>query len=138
MITTADAPPLPKGPKLFLLSSIGIVVAILTLPVVLLADGPFEGWLLGLALWIVNWGGALWLARASAGMSAPYAVGLSGASFIARAWIVALALFVVALTYDKTVGLVAAGVFLAAFTFDLVGRTALFAARQKHQEGAAQ
>lgn len=134
---TGETQPLPKGFKLFLLSSIGIIIAILSLPVVLLADGPFAGWMLGVALWLVNWGGALWLAKASAGMAAPYAVGLSGASFIARAWIVALCLFVVALTYDKTVGLVAAGVFLAAFTFDLVGRTALFAARQKHQEGAA-
>jgi len=94
--------------------------------------------MLGVALWAVNWGASLWLSKASSGMSAPYAVGLSGASFIARAWIVALVLFVVALTYDKTVGLVAAGVFLAAFTFDLVGRTALFAARHKHQEGPAQ
>ena len=135
---TAGPEPLPKGRKTFLLSAIGMVVAVLTLPVVLLAGGPIEGWMLGVALWAVNWGASLWLAKASTGMSAPYAVGLSGASFIARAWLVAIVLFVVALTYDKTVGLVAAGVFLAAFTFDLVGRTALFAARQKHQEGPAQ
>lgn len=129
---------MPKGFTTFLLAAIGMLVAVLTLPIVLLADGPFEGWMLGVALWAVNWGASLWLSKASSGMSAPYAVGLSGASFIARAWIVALVLFVVALTYDKTVGLVAAGVFLAAFTFDLVGRTALFAARHKHQEGPAQ
>lgn len=138
MIGTPGAEPLPKGPRTFLLSAIGMVVAILTLPVVLLSGGPFEGWLIGVALWGANWGAALWMSKASSGMSAPYAVGLSGASFIARAWMIAIVLFVVALTYDRVAGLVAAGVFLAAFTFDLVGRTALFAARQKHREGTAQ
>ena len=138
MITTPGAAPLQKGFRTFLLSAIGMVVAILTLPVVLVAGGPVEGWVLGVVLWAANWGAALWLSKASAGMSAPYAVGLSGASFIARAWMVAIVLFVVALTYDRTVGLVAAGVFLAAFTFDLAGRTALYAARQKQQEGSAQ
>lgn len=135
---TSGAEPLPTGFRTFLLSAIGLLAAILTLPVVLLAGGPIEGWILGIGLWLVNWGASLWLAKASSGMSAPYAVGLSGASFIARAWLVAIILFVVALAYDKTVGLVAAGVFLVAFTFDLVGRTVLFAARQKHQEGPAQ
>lgn len=137
MISTPGAAPLPKGFRTFFLSAIGMLVAILTLPVVLLAGGPIEGWLLGVALWAANWGASLWLSKASAGMSAPYAVGLSGASFIARAWMVAIVLFVVALTYDRVVGLVAAGVFLAAFTFDLVGRTALYAVRQKQQEGSA-
>lgn len=129
---------MPRGAGLFFLSAIGTVAALLTFPVVFFTGGPIEGWFLGLALWLANWGVSLWLARASSNMSAPLAVGLSGASFIARAWLVAIVLFVVALTYDKTVGLVAAGVFLAAFTFDLVGRTFLFAARQRHQEGPAQ
>lgn len=129
----------PKGGiGTFLLSVIGFAAAIVCLPIVLLAGGPLEGWLLGLALWAINWGAALWLGKLSQDMSAPYAVGLSGASFIARAWIVAIVLFVVALTYDKTVGLVGAGVFLAAFTFDMVGRTVLFAQRHRNQEGPAQ
>jgi hypothetical protein len=138
VITTPAADPMPKSFGTFALSTIGLVVAVLTLPIVIVAGGPIQGWVLGLLLWSANWGASLWLAKASKGMSAPYAVGLSGASFIARAWMVAIVLFVVALTYDKTVGLVAAGVFLAAFTFDLVGRTALFAARHKQQEGSAQ
>lgn len=138
MITTSAPEPMSKSFGVFALSTIGLVVALLTLPIVILAGGPITGWMLGLVLWSANWGASLWLAKASRNMSAPYAVGMSGASFIARAWMVAIVLFVVALTYDRVVGLVAAGVFLAAFTFDLVGRTALFAARHKQQEGHAQ
>lgn len=138
MISMPGAEPAPKGGfGTFLLSVIGFVAALLCLPIVLLAGGPIEGWLLGVALWGINWGASLWLGKVSRDMSAPYAVGLSGASFIARAWLVAIVLFVVALTYDKTVGLVAAGVFLAAFTFDMVGRTVLFAQRHRNQEGSA-
>ena len=89
MISMPGAQPAPKGGLgSFVLSVIGFIAAILCLPVVLLAGGPIEGWLLGVALWAVNWGAALWLGKVSQDMSAPYAVGLSGASFIARAWIV--------------------------------------------------
>ena len=41
-----------------------------------------------------------------------------------------------ALKVDETVGLVAGGVFAAAFTFDLMGRTTLFAIREKQRKVA--
>jgi hypothetical protein len=69
-------------------------------------------------------------------MQATAAVGVSGVSFIARAWLVALVLFVVALRFSETVGLTAAGVFLAAFTCDLGGRTILFSIQQKMRKAA--
>ena len=59
------------------------------------------------------------------------AVGLAGISFITRAWLVAIILFVIALNYDREIGLTAGIVFLIAFTCDLAGRTALFAMRQR-------
>ena len=37
----------------------------------------------------------------------------------------------IALNYDEQIGLTAGAVFLVAFTFDLIGRTVLFALRQK-------
>ena len=117
-------------------SSIGLIVALLTLPVVLLAGGPFTGWVLGVFLWGANWAAQLLTAKYALGLQATAAVGVSGVSFIARAWLVALVLFVTALRFDETVGLTAAAVFLAAFTCDLGGRTILFSIQQKMRKVA--
>lgn len=124
-------------PVVAVASAIGIIVAVVMLPVVLIAGGPLNGWVVGLALWIANWSLQIATARWSLGANPTTAVGLSGLSFISRAWIVAGILFVIALKYDETIGLVAAGVFLAAFTADLLGRSVLFAIRQKIREESA-
>ncbi len=126
----ADAP----RPPVFIASGIGLIVAILSLPVVLALGGPLNGWVLGVILWSVNWGLQLWTAKIALGATPTVAVGMSGVSFISRAWLTAIILFVIALKYDKTIGLTAAGVFLAAFTCDLAGRTMLFAMRSKLQQ----
>jgi hypothetical protein len=117
-------------------SGIGIIVAVLTLPVVLLAGGPFTGWVLGVVLWGANWTVQLLTAKYALNLQATAAVGVSGVSFIARAWLVALVLFIVALRFSETVGLTAAAVFLAAFTCDLGGRTILFSIQQKMRKVA--
>lgn len=108
-----------------------MIVGLLTLPIVLLAGGDWSGWLIGFLLWCINWGIANATAKFSFGMSATAAVGMSGVSFIARAWLTALVLFVIALRYSEEAGLIAAGVFITCFTFDLLGRTALYAQRSK-------
>jgi len=125
-----SAPP-AHSPLVRAASGIGLIVALLTLPVVLLAGGPFTGWLLGVALWGANWAVQLLTAKYALGLQATAAVGVSGVSFIARAWLVALVLFVVALRFSEPVGLTAAAVFLAAFTCDLGGRTILFSIQQR-------
>lgn len=138
----ADAPPsgvpaFPGGVVLkAILSGIGLVVGILALPVVLLAGGGIGGWSIGFVLWCVNWGVAIATARWSLGLSATAAVGMSGVSFIARAWLIAIVLFVIALRYSEEAGLTAAGVFITCFTFDLLGRTMLYASRQRSPEPA--
>lgn len=115
------------------------MIGVLALPVVLLAGGDWSGWLIGFLLWCVNWGIANATARWSMGMSATAAVGMSGVSFIARAWLTALVLFVIALRYSEEAGLIAAGVFISCFTFDLLGRTALYAQRTRRTpKGASQ
>ncbi len=134
---TAAAPHAPeglRGPLVLLVSTVGLIVAILALPVVLALGGPIEGWLLGVGLWLVNWAGQLVTGKLALGMSPTSAVGVAGISFIARAWLVAGALFVVALTVDRVVGLTAAGVFLVAFTFDLSGRAVLHGMRRGHEQ----
>jgi hypothetical protein len=121
-----------------LLSGIGLIVGVLTLPVVLVAGGHWSGWFIGFVLWCINWGIANAAAKWSFGLSATAAVGMSGVSFIARAWLTALVLFVIALRYSEEAGLTAAGVFITCFTFDLLGRTALYAQRSRTPKGAAQ
>ena len=123
------------GPTAFFFSTIGLLAALLALPVVLLLGGPIEGWLLGAGLWVVNWIGQLYTGKVSVGLKPTAAVGVTGVSFIARAWIVAIVLFVFALQVSETIGLAAAGVFLAAFTFDLLGRSVLHAMSQQDDDG---
>jgi hypothetical protein len=112
-------------------SAIGLIVAVLTLPIVLLAGGPLNGWVLGVVLWVANWSLQLLTGKLVVNASPAAAVGLSGVSFITRAWLVAIILFVIALNYDEEIGLTAGAVFLVAFTCDLLGRTVLFALRQR-------
>lgn len=103
---------------------------------VLLLGGPAGGWTLGVLLWGLNWAGQIFTGKAARNASAVAAVGMSGVSFISRAWLTAIILFIVALKYSETVGLTAAGVFLVAFTCDLMGRTILFATSQKQVKAA--
>lgn len=128
-MTVAATSPSSESPRLwmFLISGIGIIVAILSLPVVLLLGGPLNGWILGVALWSANWWLQLLTAKLAINAQPTAAVGMSGISFISRAWLTAIILFVIALKYDEQIGLTAAGIFLVAFTCDLAGRTALYA-----------
>jgi hypothetical protein len=136
VITHSASDPMPSNLGTFLLSGIGLIVGVLCLPIVIAMGGEWSGWLVGFLLWCANWGIGNATARWSVGLSPPATVGITGVSFIARAWLVALVLFVIALRYSTEVGLIAAGVFLACFTFDLAGRTALFAMAQRRQKEA--
>lgn len=138
-MTTAAAPnpaPLRANPTEFVLAILGFIVLLLALPVVLLLDGPMGGWLLGAGLFAASWAAQRFITKVSEGLDPTQAVGLTGISSIGRAIVVVMILFVVALKVDETVGLTAGGVFAAAFTFDLMGRTTLFAIREKQRKVA--
>ena len=138
-MTTAAAPtpvPLRANPTEFVLAILGFIALLVALPVVLVLDGPLGGWLLGAVLFAASWASQRFITRVSEGLDATQAVGLTGISSIGRAVVVVMILFVVALKVDETVGLVAGGVFAAAFTFDLMGRTTLFAIREKQRKVA--
>lgn len=132
MTTAAPAPTsATPRPVIAIASGIGLIVAVLSLPVVLLMGGPLNGWILGVVLWSANWWLQLLTYKLAVNASPTTAVGMSGLSFISRAWLTAIILFVIALRYDEEIGLTAGAVFLVAFTCDLGGRTALFAINQR-------
>jgi hypothetical protein len=132
MTTAAPATPTPTPrPLMVIASGIGIIVAVLTLPLVLLMGGPLNGWILGVVLWSANWYLQLLTGRLTADTNPTTAVGLAGLSFISRAWLTAIILFVIALRYDEQIGLTAGVIFLVAFTCDLGGRTVLYAINQR-------
>ena len=90
-----------------------------------------DAWILGVALWSANWWLQLLTGRLVADANPTTAVGLAGLSFISRAWLTAIILFVIALRYDEEIGLTAGVIFLVAFTCDLGGRTVLYAINQR-------
>jgi hypothetical protein len=132
MTTAAPATPASSPrPLTVIASGIGIIVAVLTLPFVLLMGGPLNGWILGVVLWSANWYLQLLTGKLTADANPTTAVGLAGLSFISRAWLTAIILFVIALRYDEQIGLTAGVIFLVAFTCDLGGRTVLYAINQR-------
>lgn len=132
MTTAAPATPATSPrPVTVIASGIGIIVAVLTLPFVLLMGGPLNGWILGVLLWSANWWLQLLTGKLVAESNPTTAVGLAGLSFISRAWLTAIILFVIALKYDEQIGLTAGVIFLVAFTCDLGGRTVLYAINQR-------
>ncbi|MFN8122055.1 MAG: hypothetical protein U0237_06450 [Thermoleophilia bacterium] len=124
--------PSPKeGALPFMAAVLGTVIAVIALPIVLLAAGPLSGWLLGIGLWLGNWSLSLFTSKVSLSTSPTAAVGVAGISLMARAWITAIILFVIALRVSEDMAITAAFVFLAAFTFDLMGRALLFAMNER-------
>ncbi len=115
----------------FTFAILGFIVVALALPVVVLAGGSFDGWLLGAALFTFSWFVQIGIAKVAEGLEPTMAVGLIGISSIGRAVVVVLLLFLFAGKVDRVMGLIGAGVFAAAFTFDLTGRSVLHALREK-------
>lgn len=130
-MSTAVYPSPREGALPFTAAVLGTVVALLALPVVLLAGAPAAGWMLGFGLWVANWTLQLMTTRFSVSASPVTAVGVTGISLMGRAWLVAIVLFLVALRVSEPAALTAAIVFLAAFTFDLTGRALLFGLRSE-------
>jgi hypothetical protein len=109
------------GPPL-LSRGAGFLAAIVVLPVFLVTDLPFGGYLLGVGLFAANWLAAIALDRIARGKMQVTAVGITGLGLISRAWITFGALFVFAKMVDSDIGVVGAIVFLVLFTVDFLAR----------------
>ncbi len=125
-------------PVEFILATLGFIVVLLMLPFVLVLSGPVSGWVIGAVLFTLSWGAQHFLTRMASHMDDTHAVGIIGIGSIGRAFVVVGILFVVALEVGRVVGLVAAGVFAVAFTFDLTGRSVLFSTREKRKRLASE
>ena len=94
-----------------------LMVAVLALPLFVLADLPLAGWLTGAGLYAAQRAVGEWTSRkAAASDDARTTVGLMAGSMIGRGWLVALTIFAVGVTVGDEAGLSAAVLFLALFT----------------------
>jgi len=132
---------LPSGvrPLTVAVAFIGLAACLVALPVVIVLDGPVWGWVLGTALWSANWGAQRLSDRIAYSAENPVmAVGVAGISRMARAFAVFLILMLVGLKVSEPAALAAGGVFVAAFTLDLLGRTLTFQATRRSDRGGGE
>jgi hypothetical protein len=103
-------------PMLFL-RYLDLVIAILVLPIFVLADLPLAGWLTGAGTYAAQRAiGEYTTRRAAASDDARTTVGLMAGSMIGRGWLVALTIFAVGVAVSDEAGLSAAVLFIALFT----------------------
>jgi len=132
---TVHVYPQPRdGAGPFVAATLGLIICAVALPVVILLEGPVAGWLVGTVLWLVNWTASNMLNKFALNSGQKAAVGVAGVSMMGRAFTVVIILYIVAARISHPIGLTAAAVFLAAFSFDLMGRVMLFSIQERaHQ-----
>lgn len=107
----------------FALRFAAIIPCLLALPLFVAAGWPLAGWGLSAILLVANIGAAFGFDLLARGRSQTMQVGIVGVGLLSRAWLTFGALFIIAWTVDREVGVVAAAAFLVYFTVDLVARS---------------
>ena len=106
-----------------------LVLLVVALPVFIAANLPMSGYLVVAGVWLALYGIEIGANRAIAGAVArrdrKAAMGWLGATGLARAWIVALAVLLVGLAAGKDAGLAAAVLSLILFSVHLGSRVLL-------------
>ncbi len=100
-----------------------VVPCLIALPLFAVAGWSLWAWGLSAVLLLANIVisfGSDWFSH---GRSPVLAVGIVGLSLISRAWLTFGALFIIAWTVDRQVGVAAAAAFLVYFTVDMVARS---------------
>ena len=113
----------------FALRYLDLVLLAAALPVFIAADLPMAGYVVVAGIWVVQYAIEIGANRAIAGAAERSdrraAMGWMGASGLARAWVVALAVLLVGLIAGKHAGLAAAVLALILFTVHLGSRVVL-------------
>jgi hypothetical protein len=109
------------SPQTLAAHNVDAIVAVLAVPVFLLADWPLEGWFWATALWAVNRYVQSVLERRAARAGALRGVGIMGASMLLRPWIGMLALFLITKD-DRALVVSSVGLFLVLITIDIATR----------------
>ena len=99
-----------------------IVPCLVALPVFWAAGWPLDAWLLSAALLVANMAVAFAAELFARGRGQVLQVGIVGVSLLSRAWLTFGALFVIAWTWDRELGVAAAAAFLVYFTVDMIAR----------------
>lgn len=114
-MTTSHA--LRSSDPMAVLRYLDLALALLALPIFLVAGLPLGGWITGAGLYAAQRGIGEWTTRrAAASQDARTTVGLMAGSMIGRGWLVALTIFAVGAAAGSEVGLSAAVLFIALFT----------------------
>ena len=109
------------SPQTLAAHNLDAIVAILAIPVFLIAGWPLEGWFWATALWAVNRYAQSVIERRAAQMGALRGVGVLGASMLLRPWIGMLVLFLIT-KHETALAVSAVLLFLLLVTIDIATR----------------
>ncbi len=110
-------------PSQLALHNVDALIAVLVLPVFVLAGWPLEGWFWAVALWAVNRFLQARIEHRAATMPALRGVGVLGASMLLRPWVGMLVLFLIT-RHDTAMAVSATLLFLILVTVDIATRIA--------------
>jgi len=114
-MTTSHA--LRSADPMVVLRYLDLALAVLALPIFLVAGLPLGGWIAGAGVYAAQRAVGDWTTRrAAASHDVRTTVGLMAGSMIGRGWVVALTIFAVGAAAGSDVGLSAAVLFIALFT----------------------
>jgi hypothetical protein len=109
------------SPQTLAAHNLDAIVAIVAVPVFLLAGWPLEGWFWATALWAVNRYAQTVIERRAARTSPLRGVGIMGASMLLRPWIGMLILFLITRD-DRALVISSVLLFLLLVTIDIATR----------------
>jgi hypothetical protein len=120
------APP-PTTVQNVIIANLAVPIAVLSLPLFLLTDQPFNAWAIAAGLWLANRLLQQGINRFIIGLPQTIAMGVAGVTFISRAWGVLIALVLAAHFAGRDIAVPAAILFAVLYTFDMVARGIFYA-----------
>lgn len=129
MTEEAYQPPTPPPSTIrnVVIANLAVPIAVLALPLFLVADQPFDAWAIAAGLWLANRTLQQVVNRFIIGLPQTVAMGIAGVTFISRAWGVLIALVLAVHFAGRDTAVPAAILFAVLYTFDMVARGIFYA-----------